>query len=663
MRIAGCALCVGALVWMALACAREAPRTGPEGPDARGHLPASDATRRANAAVAAALPLGDPQDFDDALRGLVAREADAIVTDPSGRAVWDSRRYDFVDGDTPDSVNPSLWRQERLNGIHGLFEVVPGVHQVRGYDISNLTLVDGETGWIVVDPLTARETAEAAMALARSHLGDRPVVAVIFTHSHLDHFGGIEGVLPQVPDERARVRIVAPASFVEEATSENVMAGIAMGRRASFMYGMPLDRSPRGHVGSGLGKQPARGSLGIAAPTDVVDHTPQEIVLDGVRFVFQHAPNTEAPAELTFYLPDRKAFCGAEVVSHTLHNLYTLRGAKVRDALVWSQTIDEAMRLFGEAEVVFASHHWPTWGRERVADHLAAQRDVYRYIHDQTLRLANQGATPREIAEEVELPASLAARFAVRGYYGTVRHNAKAVYQAYFGWYDGNPANLDPLPPVEEAARYVEAMGGADAVLARGQAALDAGDYRWAATLLDHLVFAAPGDERARALLAAVYDQLGYQAESAPWRDVYLTAALELRHGVQGSGLDPRAALDLLRHLPLDRFFDAMATRLNGPRADGEDVTINLVFTDAGETFVLRVGNGVLHHRRGDPDPAAAATLRLTRDFLLRLSVGDAGLRETLLSDELEVDGSRVALVSFFSLLDRPGEAFPIVTP
>jgi alkyl sulfatase BDS1-like metallo-beta-lactamase superfamily hydrolase len=416
-------------------------------------------------------------------------------------------------------VNPSLWRQERLNGIHGLFEVVPGVHQVRGYDISNLTLVDGETGWIVVDPLTARETAEAAMALARSHLGDRPVVAVIFTHSHLDHFGGIEGVLPQVPDERARVRIVAPASFVEEATSENVMAGIAMGRRASFMYGMPLDRSPRGHVGSGLGKQPARGSLGIAAPTDVVDHTPQEIVLDGVRFVFQHAPNTEAPAELTFYLPDRKAFCGAEVVSHTLHNLYTLRGAKVRDALVWSQTIDEAMRLFGEAEVVFASHHWPTWGRERVADHLAAQRDVYRYIHDQTLRLANQGATPREIAEEVELPASLAARFAVRGYYGTVRHNAKAVYQAYFGWYDGNPANLDPLPPVEEAARYVEAMGGADAVLARGQAALDAGDYRWAATLLDHLVFAAPGDERARALLAAVYDQLGYRrAGAAPRR-------------------------------------------------------------------------------------------------------------------------------------------------
>ena len=664
MRIVGCALGLGALLVLAPACAPEtAPPAGPEGPDARGHLPATEATRRANAAVATELPLADPQDFDDARRGLVARERDAVVKDASGRAVWDTRRYAFVDGDAPDSVNPSLWRQELLNGIHGLFEVVPGVHQVRGYDLSNLTLIEGKSGWIVVDPLTARETAAAALALAAEHLGDREVVAVIFTHSHIDHFGGIEGVLPEDPDARARVRIVAPANFVEEATSENVMAGFAMGRRASFMYGMPLDRSPRGHVGSGLGKQPARGSIGIASPTDIVDHTPQELVLDGVRFVFQHAPNSEAPAELTFYLPEQKAFCGAEVVSHNLHNLYTLRGAKVRDALLWSSYIDEAMRLFADAEVVFASHHWPTWGRERVADYLAAQRDVYRYIHDQTLRLANQGATPREIAEALELPASLRARFANRGYYGSVRHNAKAVYQAYFGWYDGNPANLDPLPPVEAAVRYVEAMGGAETVLARGRAAFDVGDYRWAATLLDHLVFAAPDDEPARELLAASYDQLGYQAESAPWRDVYLTAALELRRGVQGSGLDPRAALDLLRHLPLERFFDAMATRLNGERADGEDVSINLVFTDAGETFVLRVGNGVLHHRRGDPDPAAAATLHLTRDFLLRLSVGDAGIREMLFGDELDVDGSRVALVSFFSLLDRPGEPFAIVTP
>jgi alkyl sulfatase BDS1-like metallo-beta-lactamase superfamily hydrolase len=523
--------------------------------------------------------------------------------------------------------------------------------------------VRGETGWIVVDPLTARETSAAALALARRHLGDAPVVAVVFTHSHIDHFGGVEGVLPADPAARSRLRIVAPAGFLEEATSENVMAGVAMGRRASFMYGMPLERSPRGHVGSGLGKAPARGDFSIAVPTDLVDHTPEPLSLDGVSFVFQYTPETEAPAELTFYLPQQRAFCGAEIVSHNLHNLYTLRGAKVRDALLWSGAIDEALRLFPDAQVVFASHHWPTFGRQRVADYLASQRDVYRFIHDQTLRLANQGYTPREIAEELELPETLRRRFANRGYYGSVRHNAKAVYQFYFGWYDGNPANLDPLPPAEAARRYVAAMGGAAAVREQGRAAHAAGDYRWAATLLDHLVFAEPGDAEARELLAATYDQLGYQAESGPWRDVYLTGALELRHGVQGAGVDPKAALDLLRHLPLERFFQAMATRLSAERADGERLVLNLVFTDVGETWVLTVENAVLRHERRDPDPAAAATLRLTRDWLLRLSVGEAGLRETLFGDALEVEGSRTAVLSFFRLLDRPGEPFAIVTP
>jgi alkyl sulfatase BDS1-like metallo-beta-lactamase superfamily hydrolase len=659
---APCALLLSALA--ALACSREAPpAAAPQEPDARGHLPASETTRRANARVAAELPLDDPQDFEDARRGLVASEAAVVVEDAEGRTVWDTRQYGFVAGDAPASVNPSLWRQERLNGIHGLFEVADGVYQVRGYDLANMTLVRGETGWIVVDPLTARETSAAALALARRHLGDAPVVAVVFTHSHIDHFGGVEGVLPPEPAARAGLRIVAPAGFLEEATSENVMAGVAMGRRATFMYGMPLERSPRGHVGSGLGKAPARGGISIAVPTDIVDRTPQPLSLDGVTFVFQYTPHTEAPAELTFYLPDARAFCGAEIVSHNLHNLYTLRGAKVRDALLWSGAIDLALRLFPEAEVVFASHHWPTFGRERVADYLASQRDVYRFIHDQTLRLANQGATPREIAEHLELPATLRRRFANRDYYGTLRHNAKAVYQFYFGWYDGNPANLDPLPPAEAAVRYVAAMGGAEAVREQGRAAYAAGDYRWAATLLDHLVFADPGDAEARELLAATYDQLGYQAESGPWRDVYLSGALELRHGVQGGGIDPKTALELLRHLPLERFFEAMATRLSAERADGEKLVLNLVFTDVDETWVLSVDNSVLHHQRRAPDPDAAATLRLTRDWLLRLSVGEAGLRETLLGDALEVEGSRTAVLSFFRLLDRPGDPFAIVTP
>jgi alkyl sulfatase BDS1-like metallo-beta-lactamase superfamily hydrolase len=645
--------------------AEPAAATGTETePDAEGHVPPSARTTAANAEVAASLPLGDRQDFEDAERGLVGRDPSVLVKSAAGAKIWDSRDYDFVQGEAPASVNPSLWRQAQLNGRHGLFEVTEGVYQVRGYDISNLTLIRGATGWIVVDPLTSQETAAAALALARKHLGDAEVVAVIFTHSHVDHFGGIDGILPADEGARAKIRVIAPKAFLEEATSENVLAGLAMTRRASFMYGVPLARSPRGHVDTGLGKQPARGTIAIAEPTDVVDRTPQEMEIDGVRFVFQYVPNSEAPAELAFYLPDRKAYCGAEIVSHAMHNLYTLRGAKVRDALLWSEYIDEATWRFGDAEVVFASHHWPVWGNERVLDYLKKQRDAYRYLHDQTLRLANNGATPSEIAETLELPESLRLFFANRGYYGTVRHNAKAVYQAYFGWYDGNPANLDPLPPAESAVRYVAAMGGSDEVLRKGRAALEQGDERWAAELLNHLVFAEPDNAAARELLASTYDQLGYRAESGPWRDVYLTAAYELRHGTQGPPLDPKSAGGLLRHLPADRFFTAMATRLNGPDAEGKELKINFVFTDLGETHLVTLENSVLHHRRQDAaDPDANATMRLTRDFLVRMVTGEAGLRDMIFSGEVDVEGSRLDLLSFFSLLDRPDGAFPIVTP
>ncbi len=654
-----------ALLLFGVACGREAPPplAGGEAPDARGHGAASAATAAANAAVAEALPLADAQDFEDARRGLVASEPELVIEGADGAVIWDSRRYGFVSGDAPASVNPSLWRQAELNGIHGLFRVAEGVYQVRGYDLANLSVIEGRTGWIVVDPLTTRETAAAAWAFARQHLGERPVVAVIFTHSHVDHFGGAEAVLPADPAERARVRVIAPRGFLEEATSENLLAGVAMGRRAAFMYGMPLLRSARGHVDSGLGKQPARGELTLVAPTELVDRTPQELEIDGVRFVFQYAPETEAPAELTFYLPEQRAFCGAEIVSHTLHNLYTLRGAKVRDALLWSAAIDEALALFGDADVLFASHHWPTWGNARIRDHLEKQRDTYRYIHDQTLRLANAGLTPQEIAETLDLPPALRTTFASRGYYGTVRHNAKAVYQAYFGWYDGNPAHLDPLPPAEAGARYVEAVGGPAEALRLGREAFERGDYRWAAMLLDHLVFARPDDDAAREWLARTYDQLGYQAESAPWRDVYLTGALELRHGVQGGALDPKAIVGLLRHLPPERFFASMATRVDGPRAAEKDTKLNFVFTDLGESWVLRLHHGVLHHRRGEPDPDAAATVHLTREFLIRLGSGQAGLRDLVFSDALDVDGSRLALLSFFSLLERPEGGFEIVTP
>jgi alkyl sulfatase BDS1-like metallo-beta-lactamase superfamily hydrolase len=417
-------------------------------------------------------------------------------------------------------------------------------------------------------------------------------------------------------------------------------------------------------VGSGLGKSPAFGSVGILAPTEIVGETGQELEIDGVRFVFQYAPESEAPAELTFYLPEKKAFCGAEIVSHTMHNLYTLRGAKVRDALRWSAYIDEAIDLFGDAEIMFASHHWPMWGNERIVDYLEKQRDTYKFIHDQTLRLANAGLTPREIAERIELPEALRPSFPNRGYYGTLKHNAKAVYQGYFGWYDGNPANLDPLPPADEAVHYVQAMGGAEAVRQRAQSAFEAGEYRWAATLLNHLVFARPDDADAREWLARTYDQLGYQAESGPWRDVYLTGAYELRHGRPDEGFSLGAAADLLARTPMERFLEALATRIDPAEAEGETMKLNFVLTDVGESYVLTLANSVLHPRRAaEPDPEADVTINVTRALLVKLFAGQAGARELLFGDELDIDGSRTALVSFFGLLSPPDPTFAIVTP
>jgi alkyl sulfatase BDS1-like metallo-beta-lactamase superfamily hydrolase len=642
------------------ACGPEAAPPAPAADVAGQTAPSSD-TAAYQAAVARDLPLADARDLEDARRGLLASDPQVQVRGPGGEPIWDSAAYGFVAGDAPASVHPSLWRQAQLNGLHGLFQVAEGVYQVRGYDVANLTLVRGRSGWIAVDPLTSTETAAAALALARRELGSAPIVALVVTHSHVDHFGGIAAVAAEAGPG---LRIVAPRGFVEAATSENVLAGVVMGRRASFMYGMALPPSARGHVDTGLGRAVARGTVSFRTPTDFVDHTPQELVLDGVRFVFQYVPDSEAPAELTFYLPDAKAWCGAEIVTHNLHNLYTLRGAKVRDALLWSGYIDQALELFPETEVVFASHHWPVFGRERAAAFLAGQRDAYRYLHDQTLRLANRGLTPQEIAEQLELPESLRREFHLRGYYGTVRHNAKAVYQHYFGWFDGNPAHLDPLPPADAAARTVEAMGGAGEVKRRGREALAAADYRWAAMLLDHLVFARPDDAEARELLAAAYDQLGYRAESGPWRDFYLSGAFELRHGVAAGGPSPASAAELLAHTPLELFFQAMATRLDGPAAEGKRLKLNFVFTDLGETHVLDVANSVLHHhRRERPDPDAAATVRLTRGFFLRLVTGTAGLRELVFSDELDVDGSRLELLSFLRLLDAPDGRFAIVTP
>jgi len=650
------------MVLLAAGCSAEQEIPYSEDADAAGATAPTAATAESNRRVLDARPFENERDFERARRGLIASVPELRVG-PAERPVWDMTAYEFLEEADFDSINPSLRRQARLNNIHGLFEVTEGVYQLRGFDLSNMTLIAGETGWIVVDPLTATETAAAAMAFANAELGERPIRAIIFTHSHADHFGGVLGITSAEEVRDQGIRVIAPEGFLEEATSENVIAGVAMGRRAGYMYGRRLPRSPRGHVGSGLGKSPAFGTIAILEPTEIVDRTPQEMTIDGVPFVFQNAPHSEAPAELTFYLPEQKAWCGAEIVSRNMHNIYTLRGAKVRDALLWSGYIDEALQLFGDAEVYFGSHHWPVWGNGEVVEFLQQQRDLYKYIHDQTLRMANEGMTPKEIAEEIALPESLQQSFANMGYYGTLKHNAKAVYQAYFGWYDGNPANLDPLPPVAAGQRYVDFMGGADEVLRKASASFDEGDYRWVAEVLNHLVMAEPGNTDARALLARTYDQLGYQAESGPWRDVYLSAAYELRHGPPEQGISLANAIDLLRHTPTERFLDAMAVRLNGPKAADEELTVNLVFTDLGETYVLVVENGVLHHYRRDADPEANATLSLTRDAYLGLAAGAIGLTDLLTSDDITLEGSKLDLVRFFSLLERPEGTFDIVTP
>jgi len=642
-----------------LACGGDEVPLGPAGDEASGHVAPSAYTAKANAAVLERLPFDDDTDFANARRGFVAAREDPVIRDAEGREVWNLETFAFETGDAPASVHPSLWRQAKLNAMHGLFEVTEGVYQVRGYDLANMTFVAGDTGWIVIDPGTTLETGRAALELVAEHLGERPVTGLVYTHSHIDHFGGARGVLP----EPEGVPVIAPEGFVVEAVSENVLAGTAMSRRASYMFGFLLHRGARGHVDSGLGKASTPGSFTLIAPTRIVDATPTEITLDGVRMIFQNTPGAEAPAEMMIYLPERKALCGAENVSHVLHNLYTLRGAKVRDALRWSGYLQETLRIFGDVQVLFASHHWPTWGNAEIVDYLEKQRDAYKYIHDQTLRMANHGHTPMEIAEQIEMPPSLARNFATRGYYGTVSHNVKAVYQHYFGWFDGNPANLHPLPPEESARHYVEFMGGADALLEKARASYERGEYRWVATVVNHLVFAEPGNGEARELLASAYDQLGYQAESGPWRDFYLTGSQELRQGMGKLPFETTGSSDIVSAMPTDLFFDALAVRLNGPKAASEEAVLNFVFTDIGETHVVWLENAVLHHERAPEREDADATLRLTRETWNRIITQQTTVPREVLGGGIDVDGSRLALLGFFALLDDFDPEFPIVTP
>ncbi len=616
-------------------------------------------TIQKNKSIYKELSFEDNQDYLDANRGFIAKSSEMRVRHKNTqRMVWDLPAYEFIKGDAPHSVNPSLWRQEKLNNIHGLFEVSDGVFQVRGYDLSNMTIIKGETGWIVIDPLTSTESAEKAIELFRKHLGDDPISAIIFTHSHIDHFGGVSGL-----GETTSIPIIAPQGFMAEATSENIMTGISMWRRALYMFGELLPRSGRGHIGSGLGKNPAFGSVSILKPTNIISKTGQQMVIDGVAFIFQLALDSEAPSELTFYLPKKKVFCGSELLSITMHNLYTLRGAKVRDAMKWSQYIDEAMNLFSEMEVYFGSHHWPKWGNDRILEFMKGQRDMYKYIHDQTIRMANNGATPNEIAENIKLPKSLEYKFYNRGYYGNIKQNSKAVYQYYFGWYDGNPAHLDPLPPIDLAEKYVDYMGGEKTLMTKAIVSYNEGDYRWVAEVLNHLIFANPKNKNARELLAKTYDQLGYQAEAGPWRDNYLSGAYELRHGSIKNGLDISDMAGIFNHTPISEFFNSMAVRLNGPKADGKNIIVNIIFSDINESYTLVIENAVLNYQEGISNLNANATLKITHELFLKIVLKQVGIKETLFSDELEVEGNVLDLLQFFRLFDNPTGKYNLVTP
>lgn len=624
--------------------------------------PATAATVEQHKSYLGRLPFADRQDFEDATRGLIARREPNAVRDADGNVVWDNDTYGFLDAEAPDTVNPSLWRQCQLNAIQGLFEVVPGIYQVRGLDLSNTSFVEGDEGVIVVDTLLSKETGAAALALYREHRGDRPVKAVIYTHSHADHFGGVKGFVTQEQVDAGEVKIFAPEGFVEHAVAENVYAGTAMSRRAAYMYGAALARGPQGQVGAGLGQTISTGEVTLIRPTDEVTTTGQEATVDGVRMVFQMAPDTEAPSEMLIYFPGFKALCSAEDATHTFHNLLTLRGAVVRDPHGWSNYLTETIDLFGgDAEVVFASHHWPTWGPDRVVEFLSLQRDLYAYVHDQTLRLLNKGLTGPEIAEAIELPPALENAWSARGYYGSVSHNVKAVYQRYLGWFDGNPANLWQHPPVERAKRYVDCIGGADAVVAKGRDAFEAGDYRWAAELLSHVVFAQPDHADARGLLADTYEQLGYGSENGTWRDFYLSGATELRDGPFGTPTQS-AAGDVIGALTPTMFFDAIAIQIDGPKAWDLAIAIDVVVTDADERYRLRLRNGALTYSSASQDDEPDVTVTTPLRGLPAIALGGLA-SERLAAAGVEVSGDGSVLKTLAGVIDPGDPDFAIVTP
>ncbi|MDA1098014.1 MAG: MBL fold metallo-hydrolase [Proteobacteria bacterium] len=627
--------------------------------------PASAATQAAQKAVLAELPFADQVDFAQAQRGFIAPVPDGLVKNERGAALWDLQAYDFLDAaEAPDTVNPSLWRMARLNMNNGLFKVCDRVYQLRGLDLANMTIVEGERGLIVIDPMTTAEVARAGLDLYYAHRPEKPVLCVIYSHSHVDHYGGVMGVTSADAVAAGKVAVIAPDRFMEELSGENVLAGNAMMRRAQFQFGGLLAKGARGQVDAGLGKVTARGRVTLIAPTRVIVAATEAHTIDGVEMVFQLAPDSEAPAEMHMFLPQFGVLNMAENTTRHLHNFIPLRGAVVRDPRIWSRHISDAMALFGgQTEILIGQHHWPTWGRADVLGYLEKQRDLYKYIHDQSVRLMNHGLTAAEIAEVLVLPPGLDREWTVRGYYGSVSHNAKAVYQRYLSWYDANPANLNPLPRRETGRKTVEYMGGAAALLQRARLDFAAGEYRWVAQVLSHLVFAEPDNLAGRALLADSFEQLGYQAESATWRNAYLYGAQELRHGLARLPARRMLSPEMMTALTADALFDFMAVRLDMAKAGGLRWKINWRLTDSDQQIVLNLQNCTLTQVSGQVAPDAVASVRASRKVLVALNVRQTSVAEAVAGGELEIDGEAAVIERLFAMLDDFEMMFDVVAP
>ena len=630
---------------------------------------ATEYTKKKNTDFRKTLPMDDGTDASNVARGFIATRKNPIIEKQEPNAwqpiSWDLSKSDFVKGQAPETVNPSLWRQAGLNAQHGLYEICEDFYQVRGFDTSNVTFIRGETGWVVIDPLTTAETAAAAYELVTEHLGFREISAVIYTHSHLDHYGGILGIIERSRIEKENIPIVAPEGFLHEAVAENVIAAPVMGRRATYQFGMLLPWNEKGHVDQGLGKGIPTGSSALVPPTIEITETGQELTLDGVKIEFQLTPESEAPAEMHFFFPEYEVLCMAENCSGTMHNVLTLRGALVRDSLQWSRYIDEAIDRWGDSsQIVFASHGWPHWGQEAVKGYLTRQRDLYRWLHDQAMRLANLGYTPNEIAAEVDLPPGLWDDYMCHGYYGTVSHNVRAVYQRYIGFYDGHPSSLDPFTPVDAGKKYVDFMGGIDALLEKARAAFESGDYRWVAEVLRHAVFADPQNNQVRLLQADAFEQLAYQAESGPWRDIYLTGAQELRNGSINIPVLQRPRLEVAKGMTLGQIFDFLAVKVDGPSAIKlGPVLINWSFTDTGETALLELSNGTLHSKIGTFSKSADVIVSSSRDVIEELIATEYSLSQAIGDERVKISGDSEKILNLWETFTDFPLFWPIIEP